>query len=197
MDSILYLKERIWPLIKKEIPDATLSVYGAYASESINLLHDEGEGFLIKGWTENVDVVMEQARICLAPLRFGAGLKGKVLDAMKNGTPCVTTSIGAEGIHGDLKFCGIVADDPQDIAESAVTLYRYKDNWVNAQQNGFDILQSRFQKNTFSDDLILCIKKIHEQISNHRNINFIGRILQHQTMRSTKYLSKWIEEKNS
>ncbi len=67
--------------------------------------------FLVKGWAREVTEIMKSAKICLAPLRFGAGLKGKFIDAMKNGTPSITTTIGAEGLAGDFPFSGIVSDD--------------------------------------------------------------------------------------
>ena len=104
LDSILFLKKEIWPEIKKELPKAELHIYGAYAPQQILELHSKKEGFLIKGWIANVSEVMKNARVCLAPLRFGAGLKGKFIDAMKNGTPAVTTAIGSEGISGIFLF---------------------------------------------------------------------------------------------
>jgi hypothetical protein len=197
VDSVMYLKENIWPSIKKEIPDAELSIYGEYATDRMKQFHNEDEGFLIKGWADDVNDVMEKSRICLAPLRFGAGLKGKIFDAIKNGTPCVTTTIGAEGIAGEMNFCGVIIDNPNEFAQSAVALYREKENWLEAQQNGFEILRSRFDKRIFSDGFLLCLDRIKEQLSDHRKNNFMGRILQHHTLKSTKYLSKWIEEKNS
>jgi len=78
VDSVLYLKKEIWPRIRKQLPDAKLSVYGNYAPQQINELHNEKEGFLIKGWAPSVAEVMSDARVCLAPIRFGAGLKGKL-----------------------------------------------------------------------------------------------------------------------
>jgi hypothetical protein len=197
VDSVIYLKDTIWPLIKKELPDAELSIYGAYAPDKLKRLHDDKEGFLIKGWAEDINEAMEWSRVCLCPLRFGAGLKGKIFDAMKKGTPCVTTNIGAEGILGDMDFCGIVSDNPKELAQSAVALYTQKEDWMKAQQNGFKILRSRFEKHIFSEELFIHLERIIEQLPDHRRNNFTGRILQHHTLKSTKYLSKWIEEKNS
>ena len=70
---------------------------------------------------------MKNARVCLAPLRFGAGLKGKFIDAMKNGTPAVTTSIGSEGISGDFSFSGAIADDAEGIVNASIALYNNKE----------------------------------------------------------------------
>ncbi len=90
-DAVLYLKNIIWPLIRQQLPKAEMHVFGAYSSQKVNQLHNEKDGFLIKGFANNVNHVMQKAKGCLAPLQFGAGLKGKIFDAMINGTPCITS----------------------------------------------------------------------------------------------------------
>ena len=72
---------------------------------------------------------MKSAKICLAPLRFGAGLKGKFIDAMKSGTPSITTAIGAEGLAGDFPFSGIVSETVEAIVQASVNLYTQKKEW--------------------------------------------------------------------
>ncbi len=196
VDSVLYLKKEIWSRIRAELPNAQLYIYGAYAPQRILEFHNEKEGFHIKGLAEDVSEIMGEARVCLAPLRFGAGLKGKLVDAMCNGLPSVTTSIGAEGINGDFTFAGIVADDPKELSNASVALYKQKGDWLKARQNGFTIIKKRFQKEIFSEAFIIRIIKLQKNLQNHRNTNFIGQILQYQSLQSTKYMSKWIEEKN-
>ncbi len=196
VDSVKFLKKEIWPLIRKQIPNAILTVYGNYATQQIQEFHNENEGFLIKGWAENLEEVMCSSKVCLAPLRFGAGLKGKLLDAMKFGTPSVTTTIGAEGMHGELSFSGIVSDKVESFAKAAVQLYTSEEKWLQAQQNGFQIFKSRFQKSDFKKSFSLKISELKENLHQHRNSNFIGQILQHHSLKSTQFMSKWIEEKN-
>jgi len=196
VDSVLYLKKEIWSAIRKQLPKAELHIYGAYAPQQILELHSKKDGFLIKGWAENVSEVMSNARICLAPLRFGAGLKGKLLDAMVYGTPSVTTSIGAEGMAGKFPFSGIVSDEIEAIVSASVELYSNKNKWLQAQQNGKEILNKRFRRELFSEEFNARMISLQENSSTHRNNNFIGQILQHQTLQSTKYMSKWIEAKN-
>ena len=196
LDSILFLKKEIWPEIKKELPKAELHIYGAYAPQQILELHSKKEGFLIKGWIANVSEVMKNARVCLAPLRFGAGLKGKFIDAMKNGTPAVTTSIGSEGISGDFSFSGAIADDVEGIVNASIALYNNKENWLAAQQNAMIILNQRFDFNLYSEKFIDQLIQLQNTLEEHRNRNFIGQILQHQSVQATKYMGKWIEQKN-
>ena len=196
VDSVLYLKKETWPEIRKQLPKAELHIYGAYAPQQILELHSKKDGFLIKGWAENVLEVMSNSRVCLAPLRFGAGLKGKLLDAMIYGAPSVTTSIGAEGMAGEFPFSGIVSDDVGTLVNASVELYSNKSKWLQAQQNGEEILNKRFRRELFSEEFNTRINSLQQNISTHRNNNFIGQILQHQTLQSTKYMSKWIEAKN-
>ncbi|MDO5969836.1 glycosyltransferase [Flavivirga aquimarina] len=195
-NAVLYLKDAIWPLIKKQLPKAELHIYGAYASQKVNQLHNKKEGFLIKGFAEHVSDAMQQAKVCLAPIRFGAGLKGKLVDAMQNGTPCITTTVGAEGMLGSLEMNGFIEDTPENFANKAVTLYTDKSLWKEKQQNGFQIVNKRFNKEAFQKELSNKIEQITEELSNKRLNNFIGQMLQHHHMQSTKFMSKWIEEKN-
>lgn len=123
-NAVLYLKNVIWPLIRKELPTAEMHIYGAYVSEKARQLHNTKEGFLIKGWVNYTETAFINSRICLAPLQFGAGLKGKLIDAMKFGTPSITTSIGAEAMHKKLPWNGFICDDPQNFALNAIKLYK-------------------------------------------------------------------------
>jgi len=195
-NSVLFLKEEIWPLIKKALPQAEIHIYGAYPSQKVNQLQNVKDGFLIKGRAPEVKTVMLNARVCLAPLRFGAGLKGKLIDAMMNGTPTVTTTIGAEAMHANLEWAGSIADTPQGIAEAAITLYTHKENWNAAQTNGANIINQVFSKDLYSKNSLDKILFTQETILKHREQNFTGAMLMHHQLASTKFMSRWIELKN-
>ncbi|WP_299611088.1 glycosyltransferase [uncultured Aquimarina sp.] len=196
-NSVLYLKETIWPLIKKKLPTAELHIYGAYPPPKATQLHNEKQGFLIKGWAKDSKEVMKDAKVCLAPLRFGAGIKGKLAEAMLCGTPSITTQIGSEGmLNDDTDWNGFIKDNPEEFAKAAVTLYNNKNIWHQAQQNGIEIINTRFHKEKLGTPFIKSIKNIQKNIENHRASNFIGSMLQYHTIRSTEFMSRWIEEKN-
>ena len=196
-DSVLVLKNEIWPLIRKELPEVDLHVYGAYPSAKVLQLNNQKEGFLILGRAEDARQVMGKARVCLAPLRFGAGLKGKLFEAMLCGTPSVTTSVGAEAMRGSLPWNGFIEDDLSVFAENAVQLYTNKTLWNAAQEDGTEIVNQRYNKNDYEDNLISKLLKIIANLSIHRLQNFTGAMLMHHTMASTKYMSRWIEAKNT
>ncbi|WP_313791425.1 glycosyltransferase [Lacinutrix neustonica] len=126
VDGVKYLKTSIWPAIRKKLPKAEMHVYGAYESSKLSQLNDKSQGFFIKGFVEDINAVMQEHKVCLVPLRYGAGLKGKLVDAMLNGIPCVTTSIGAEGMYGALEPNGFIEDDPMVFANMAIELYTNK-----------------------------------------------------------------------
>ncbi len=195
-NAVLYLKEVIWPLIRKQLPKAELHIYGAYVSQKVNQLHNEKQGFLVKGFAQNVNAVMKNAKVCLAPIRFGAGLKGKLIDAMKNGTPCITTAVGAEGMFGKFEANGFVEDAPDLFVNKAISLFNEEILWEVKQSNGFKIINERFNKNKHQDNFSKQINHTLNSLQSHRFGNFTGQMLQHHTLQSTKFMSKWIAEKN-
>ncbi len=196
VDAVLWLKKTIWPVIRQWLPQAQVRIYGAYLPEKVKQLHHPQTGFHIMGRAPEVHEVMGRARVNLAPLRFGAGIKGKLIDGMLSGTPSVTTRIGAEGMHDDLPWNGVVVDEVAAFAKAAVQLYQEEEKWHQAQQNGIKIIQHRYQKEKLQEGLLSKIEHIQTNLRSHRNMNFIGAMLQQQQMASTKYMSKWIEEKN-
>jgi len=195
-NAVQYLKETIWPLLKKQLPDAVLNVYGAYPTQKVMQLHNKKDGFLIMGRASDAQEVVKEARVVLAPLRFGAGIKGKLLEAMQCGTPSVTTSIGSESMHVDLDWNGFIADDVTVFVDAAVQLYQDKAIWHKAQQNGITIINQRYFKGLFEIDFRTKIQFLRSNLQQHRLHNFMGAMLQHHTLKSTKYMSRWIEEKN-
>ncbi|MCJ7759375.1 MAG: glycosyltransferase family 4 protein [Gillisia sp.] len=196
VDAVFYLKQEIWPFIQKQLPKAQMHIYGAYSTARITQLHSPKENFLIKGWAKSAPEAVKNAKISLAPLRFGAGLKGKLIEAMQCGTPTVTTNIGAEGMHGNLCWNGSIKNTPEDIADAAVSLYTSKIKWKLAQKNGFNIINSRYSKSDFHKILHSRIKFLKEELKMHRQNNFIGAMLMHHRTKSTYFLSKYIEIKN-
>ena len=129
-------------------------------------------------------------------MRFGAGIKGKLTDAMECGTPSITTSIGAEAMHGDLDWNGTITNDVTEFVSAAVLLYTDSEKWKTAQLNGVKIINSRYNKSVFGSLFIEKIRATQDNLDHHRMANFIGELLHHHTLKSTKYMSKWIEEKN-
>lgn len=195
-DAVKYLKEELWPLIRKRLPQASIHIYGAYMPEKYAQWNNEAEGFYMHGRADSAIDVLKKARVCLAPLRFGAGIKGKLVDSMLAGTPSVTTDIGKEGIAEDLPWNGLIANDAETFAEAAVELHQNKVLWQQSQQNGESIINQRLSDRTRFHVLVECIVNIQSNLNQHRLKNFMGALLMQNTTLAYKYLSRWIEDKN-
>ena len=193
-DAVLCLKHQIWPRVRAQLPQAQLHIYGAYPPPKATALHNPKQGFLVRGWADDAHEIMQNARVCLAPLRFGAGLKGKLIDAIQCGTPSVTTTIGAEGIDAAEKWPGFIADEREQFVTAAVNLYESPKLWQVAQDRCADTLQ-QFSATTLTPFLINKLEATVDKLATHRRHNFIGAMLQHHQHKSTQYMSLWIEAK--
>lgn len=195
-NTVQVLKTKVWPTLRKKLPTASLNIYGSYASQKVLQLDNKTEKFLIKGRAADAKETISKHRILLAPIQFGAGVKGKFIDAMQVGTPSVTTSIGAEAMKGNLDWNGAIEDDLEVFIDEAVKLYEDKNAWQIAQQNGVKIINQRYSEKYFADPFIAEVDRLASNLVAHRQNNFFGQILNHHTAQSTKYMSLWIEEKN-
>lgn len=213
-DAVLHLKQTLWPAIKKALPHAELHIFGAYPPKKATQLHNDKQGFLVKGWAEDVTSLMASARVLIAPLRFGAGIKGKLLDAMRCSTPSITTWVGVEGIISTSKndrtecssqtdvwpgaVCSTDITKPEvieDYVNQAVSLYTNKDVWESASlqaKSTLDIFSAKQPDIALTDKMI----SLKNEIDAHRKTLFMQSLLWHQTLNASKYMSQWIEAKN-
>ena len=201
-DVALQLKQHIWPLIRKQLPKAEMHIYGAYPPPKATQMHNAKQGFYIKGWAEDAKAVMKQARLCLAPIRFGAGIKGKLSDAMECGTPSITTELGCEGMLQDQLWNGEIINsqeminNPQIFADAAVKAYQDESAFIRYQKKGFAILAKQYDKTYWQEQFINRLIEHSETLASSRNNNFFGLMLRHHSMKSTQYMAQWIEAKN-
>lgn len=198
LDAVKILKKEIWLPIRKSLPHTKLHIYGAYISQQVLEMHDEKNGFIVHGRAEDARAVIGNSKVLLAPLRFGAGLKGKLLDAMQTGTPSITTSIGSEGMTYQNSWNGFIADSYDTFIQSSIALYTNKEIWESCQQKGVEIIENVFSKEDHEIELMDKIDRLLDSINlfAHRKQNFMGSMLLHHTAQGTKYMSKWIELKN-
>ncbi|WP_313373948.1 glycosyltransferase [Chishuiella sp.] len=195
-NCVLHLKTKIWPTLRKKLPKAEMHVYGAYASQKVLQLNNPKENFYIKGRANDAKETMCNYKVLLAPLQFGAGIKGKFIDAMLSGTPSVTTTIGAESMSENGEWNGYITDEASAFIEKAVLLYENGEIWKTKQKEGVNILNKNYNKELFELKFLNKINSIQNNLIQHRNSNFLGQILQYNTNQGTKYMSLWIEEKN-
>jgi len=196
IDAIKWLHSEIWPLIRKQLPQAELHIYGSYLPQAILELDQPENGFMVRGWIADAAIPMSRVRVNLVPLRYGAGIKGKFISAMCRGTPSVVTMIGAEGVSGHIQQTAISNNKAAEFAEKAIDIYTNSNQWQTVQQNGVDIINDQFDKTTFYKILSDRIAQLASDLDQQRTKNFIGAMLLHHTMAGSKYLAKWIASKN-
>lgn len=197
-DAVMRLKSTYWLEIRRRLPDAQLQVYGAYCPPHIMQMNRPEEGFLVHGRTAQLRKVLSSARVLLAPLRYGAGLKGKLLEAMRLGTPSVTTPAGCEGITGIENWPGAVLNADASsgtFAEHAAALYEREAVWQKASDAGRQLINRSFNKAHQSERLAQKLTQLFETLTQHRTKNLVGRLLWHHGQASTRYMSLWIQEK--
>lgn len=194
--TVEVLKRSIWPVLRKKLPKAELHIYGAYASEKVLQLNNEKERFLIKGRADDARLKLKEYRVLLAPIPFGAGIKGKFVDAMWSGTPSVSSEIGAEDMCSAGLWNGFISDCESKFVEHASLLYQDKNCWELAQKNGFEIFNNQFANTDLSKQFLQWIDEARKDVEGLRNRNFIGQILLQQNLNATRYMALWIEAKN-
>lgn len=126
-DALKYFLDNMWDEIYAQIK-APFYIVGSNATDEIKALHNEAKGIIFKGFVseEELKALYEKVRLVVVPLRYGAGVKGKVIEALYYNDPVITTSVGAEGIDNSYNQM-LVADEPVDFVEKCVNLYNDKE----------------------------------------------------------------------
>ncbi len=191
-DAILHGVEHIWPSIRQALPQAEWHIYGAYPPKNIMKLHNPG--IHVMGPVKDHLSMLSQYRVNLAPLRFGAGIKGKITDGWFMHTPCVTTPIGAEGMEETQQWKGTELASP--FIHKALQLYTQEKEWQKAQSMGLNQIKGYFSHTRNKKLLLSLVSKLQRNKQQERKENIVGAILREEQFQSTKYLSRWIQEKN-
>ncbi|MDH0300759.1 MULTISPECIES: glycosyltransferase [unclassified Pseudomonas] len=171
-DALLWMKHNLWPMLRRRLPDARLQLYGTGPAAKTMALHAPDEGFHVLGQAEDPQAAMASARVCLAPLRFGAGVVGELMDALRCGTPSVTTPVGAEGLQTHRPWPGGIATSTEELAAQAVRLHSDEAAWQQAQEACAPLLAAR-------RDPVLLRRVEHalQHLEEQRLYNFTGAML--------------------
>ena len=144
VDGALWFCAEIMPKILRELPDTTFHIIGSKMPASVRAL--ASERVVTHGYLENVNRFFETCLLSVAPLRFGAGVKGKVNQSMSFGVPVVSTSIGAEGMHLIHEQNILLADNPSEFARQVIRLHRNRDLWTTLSQNSLKNIEEHFSR---------------------------------------------------
>ncbi|QXE90903.1 glycosyltransferase [Geomonas subterranea] len=155
VDALRYFIQEILPLLLVEIPDLTLTVAGAVSHHELKGLDLSHVTFT--GFVDDLRPLFEKALVYIAPLRFGAGIKGKVLEAANFGVPVVTTSVGAEGIGLIDGKSVAIADNAQAFSAAVLALHRNQELWELIRDEGRNYVECNFSQRAFQakvDDVL-------------------------------------------
>ncbi len=142
VDAVLYFARDIFPLVKASIPEAVFQVIGA--DPTAEILQLAGQDIQVLGYVPEVRHFFDQARLSVAPIRYGAGVKGKVNQSMSFGVPAVVTRVAAEGMYLVHEQNALIADDPEDFADAVVRLWTEPEIWHRLSVNSRENLREHF-----------------------------------------------------
>jgi glycosyltransferase involved in cell wall biosynthesis len=156
VDAAVFLGTEVMPLVWRQVPSARLLLVGSKPTPEVLSLH--GRRILVTGYVPDLDPYYALARATVNPIRFGSGLKGKILASMAAGIPVVTTSIGNEGIGLVSGVDGLVADDASSIASHIVALFQNPGQQKAIALGGARTYEDRFGENRARRDLLAALE---------------------------------------
>ncbi|WP_176761274.1 glycosyltransferase [Desulforhopalus singaporensis] len=142
VDAVLYFVEHVWPVIYSKVPEATFLVAGSKAKEFLPPI--SADGVKVLGFVEDLTKLLENCVMTIAPLRFGAGVKGKTLSSLSHGVPTVLSSVAIEGtdiVPG--KHC-LLADTPAEYAAAVCTLLEDEQKWYDLSDAGLGLMNESY-----------------------------------------------------
>ena len=157
IDAVKYFIKDILPYVIKKLPDVKFIIVGSnIPSEILSLAN---ENVIVKGFVKNIEPLFSDCKLMIVPLRYGAGVKGKITQCLSYGLPLVTTSIGAESTEIIDGQSGMISDLPEEFAEKIIALYSKQTLWENISKNSL-LLSSKFSPENALESLKIGISTI-------------------------------------
>jgi GT2 family glycosyltransferase/glycosyltransferase involved in cell wall biosynthesis len=160
-DAVLFFLKKIYPIVKARLGEAKFYIIGDKPPPEVVAL--AGENIVITGLQRDVRPFFESVRLSIAPLRFGAGVKGKINQSMGWGVPVVATSVAVEGMELTFGEDVLVADEPEEFARALVTLYESPELWNRLSQNGIAKTRSLYSTEVARERLERLFNNQHVQ----------------------------------
>ena len=151
IDAVAYFVNDIFPLIKRNLPDLHVYIVGSNPTKEVLPLGSSD--VTVTGHVKDLTPYFENCKVFVAPLRYGAGVKGKINQSMSYGLPVVTTTIGAEGMALTQGEDILVADEPQKFAESIVLLYNDENLWNKLSRGSIEHVQRNYSSEVTKERL--------------------------------------------
>ena len=157
VDAACWFVRKVFPLVKAHKPDLKLNLVGSNPTAEVKNLRNDDVN--VAGFVSEMELAdyYRQARVVVIPLRFGAGVKGKVLEAMANGVPIVTTSIGMQGLEEACRAV-LMSDDAEDFASAVFRLLGEDETWVKNSQLGTEFIAARYSRDMMDKALTIALQ---------------------------------------
>jgi glycosyltransferase involved in cell wall biosynthesis len=143
-DAITHFVAACWPVVRARLPEARLLVVGSDPPPAVLALADAATGIDVLGYVEDLGALLRRCRLTIAPLRYGAGIKGKVVSSMAHGVPCVATPVAVEGMGITAGQQAMIADDPTAFAAAVVRVYEDDALWQALSRAGVILAETSF-----------------------------------------------------
>ncbi|BAP55437.1 glycosyltransferase [Thioploca ingrica] len=150
-DAVCYFVEAVLPQIQAQLPDVCLYLIGSNIKDHLTALANEH--VKITGWAEQLEPELAQRRVFVSYLRYGAGMKGKLGQALSLGLPVVTTTIGAEGMGLVNEETALIADDPDSFAQAVCRLYTDSHLWEKLARQGREYIEQHYGESAVREKL--------------------------------------------
>jgi glycosyltransferase involved in cell wall biosynthesis len=151
VDAVINFIDKIWPLIKVEIPDCRFYIIGSNIPYEIKALEDER--IVVVGFVQELGEYFTKVKLSVSPLRFGAGVKGKILTSLSYGVPCVASPIAAEGMGLVDNSNILIGNSEKEFADAVFKLYNTEELWELLSQNGLSYVKNQHSIEQFENHL--------------------------------------------
>ncbi len=144
LDAAIMLKTQIWPMVRREIPDAVCHIAGNDKGLALHSLNDPEGGVLFHGLVPDIRPYLAMSQTMIVPLQIGSGTRIKIIESMATGTPVVSTRIGAEGISCTHNKDILLADSAEEISKSVISLLRDRAMAYQIGKAGRSLVEARY-----------------------------------------------------
>ena len=162
-DGILYFTDTIFPMIKRECPEISLTVVGRKPSRKLQSVADSDESIRLTGWVEDIRPFLAQGAVCIVPLRIGGGTRLKIFEAMAMGKAVVSTSVGAEGLPVQSGENVILADAPADFAQAVISLLRSPAERQRIGRAARTLVEEKYSWGSVAEGFALTLEEVINQ----------------------------------
>ncbi len=160
IDGLIWFLKEVWPLLKKEFPQLKFYILGKDPDQRIKTVVQEDPHVIFTGFVKNLDDYLKKTRVYLAPLRFGSGMKVKVLEGLYRGVPTVSTSVGAEGLKVEDGKHIMIADQAEEFASKCIQLLQNETLWNTIKKESRILADKQYRWAPLFDRMDQSVKKL-------------------------------------